>query len=294
MPAIPDLPSVASAVPLTSEEASRFASLARQGMGLGMAMGAVVGEAEEAAARALVFRRWVMECLLELLNGPRHFNGLARALEPIGPQGLANKLGPLETARILQRTEVPGPTRRVEYALTAPGRQVALAAYLLSMVHEQNVRTLAGAPGAAVPLLAGLALPGPEEFDAALDRYALDAEAFLQTRRDHALPGGSEDPIVTARRFASLCVRRWHGDALVAMLVGGPQAFTALQRALGAADDPLAEALRNLQHEQLAARRDDGRYEILPWGSAIIALAGPVVALAWRASKGTGAPPTED
>lgn len=294
VPAVPGLPSVAAAAPLGPEEAARFAALARAGMAIGMGMGTVVGEEDEAAARSLVFRRWVMEGLLELLQGPRHFNALARALDPIGPQGLANKLKPLEAGRILERTEVAGPPRRTDYALTGPGRQVALAGYLLSAVHEQNVRALAGAPGALPPPLAGLAMPEPTELDAALDAYAAHADRFFQDRSQRTAAASAEETVVTARRFASLCVRRWHGDALVAMLLRGPQGFGGLRRLLGAADQPLAETLRNLQHERLAAKREDGRYEILPWGTAVIAFAAPVVALTWRASRGTGAPPTED
>jgi DNA-binding HxlR family transcriptional regulator len=70
--------------------------------------------------------RWKPQILRELLEGVRRFSDLERALASV-PKGVSQKvltaqLRDLETDGVVQRTVYPEVPPRVEYALTALGR----------------------------------------------------------------------------------------------------------------------------------------------------------------------------
>lgn len=85
-----------------------------------------------AAALDRVGDRWSLLLVDALLQGPRRFNELAEALPGIAPNILSDRLRRLERARILLATPYTRRPLRMEYALTADGRELGGALRLLA------------------------------------------------------------------------------------------------------------------------------------------------------------------
>jgi DNA-binding HxlR family transcriptional regulator len=90
--------------------------------------------APSALATALdrVGDRWSLLLVESLLAAPRRFNELSDAVPGIAPNILADRLRRLERARILVATPYSRRPLRMEYALTADGRELAGALHLLA------------------------------------------------------------------------------------------------------------------------------------------------------------------
>jgi DNA-binding HxlR family transcriptional regulator len=85
-----------------------------------------------AAALDRVGDRWSLLIVETLLAGSRRFNELAEAIAGIAPNILSDRLRRLERAGILVATPYSRKPVRMEYALTADGRELAGALHLLA------------------------------------------------------------------------------------------------------------------------------------------------------------------
>ena len=81
---------------------------------------------EVARAADLLGRRWMLAILWAAAEeGAVRFNEFKQALEGIPPRTLAQRLGELEQAGVLERRVLPDPRPpRVEYQLTRAGRRL--------------------------------------------------------------------------------------------------------------------------------------------------------------------------
>ena len=95
---------------------------------------APVPPAPTALALALdrVGDRWSLLLVEALLAGPRRFNELSEAVPGIAPNILSDRLRRLERGGILVATPYSRRPVRMEYALTADGRELAGALRLLA------------------------------------------------------------------------------------------------------------------------------------------------------------------
>lgn len=84
------------------------------------------------AALDRVGDRWSLLLVESLLAAPRRFNELSDAVPGIAPNILADRLRRLERARILVATPYSRRPLRMEYVLTADGRELAGALHLLA------------------------------------------------------------------------------------------------------------------------------------------------------------------
>ena len=84
------------------------------------------------AALDRVGDRWSLLLVEALLEAPRRFNELAEAVPGIAPNILSERLRRLERARILVATPYSRRPLRMDYALTADGRELAGALQLLA------------------------------------------------------------------------------------------------------------------------------------------------------------------
>ena len=71
--------------------------------------------------------RWTLLILYELFNGPKRFNELKRALDPISQTVLARHLRSLLSYRVIKRVESDSGTNAVTYALSEIGYKVTPA-----------------------------------------------------------------------------------------------------------------------------------------------------------------------
>jgi DNA-binding HxlR family transcriptional regulator len=85
-----------------------------------------------AAALDRVGDRWSLLLVEALLAGPRRFGELAEAVDGIAPNILAARLRRLERAGILVATPYSHRPPRMDYALTADGRELGGALALLA------------------------------------------------------------------------------------------------------------------------------------------------------------------
>jgi len=85
-----------------------------------------------AAALDRVGDRWSLLLVEALLQGPRRFGELGEALDGIAPNILADRLRRLERGGVLVGTPYSRRPVRMEYALTADGRELAGALHLLA------------------------------------------------------------------------------------------------------------------------------------------------------------------
>lgn len=86
--------------------------------------------------------RWKLLVLRELLDGVRRFSDLQRALVGVSQKVLTAQLRDLESDGVVQRTVHPEVPPRVEYALTALGRELIP---VLEGLHAWGSRASAGA-----------------------------------------------------------------------------------------------------------------------------------------------------
>jgi DNA-binding HxlR family transcriptional regulator len=84
------------------------------------------------AALDRVGDRWSLLLVEALLPAPRRFNELGEAVAGIAPNILSDRLRRLERAGILVATPYSRRPLRMEYALTADGRELAGALHLLA------------------------------------------------------------------------------------------------------------------------------------------------------------------
>jgi DNA-binding HxlR family transcriptional regulator len=85
-----------------------------------------------AAALDRVGDRWSLLLIEELLGGPRRFGELAAAVTGIAPNILSERLRRLEGEGIVRATPYQERPRRLGYALTAEGLDLASALRLLA------------------------------------------------------------------------------------------------------------------------------------------------------------------
>ena len=91
--------------------------------------------AEESALEAALHRvgdRWSLLVVDALLDGPRRFNEVAEALPGIAPNILTDRLRRLEREGVVIAAPYSHRPPRMEYALTADGRDLAGALRLLA------------------------------------------------------------------------------------------------------------------------------------------------------------------
>lgn len=72
----------------------------------------------------LVGRKWALLIIEDLLEGPRRFTEIARSLGDANPKMVATRLRELEGAGLVSRKVYAEVPPRVEYALTAHGREL--------------------------------------------------------------------------------------------------------------------------------------------------------------------------
>ena len=75
-----------------------------------------------ARALAVVGPKWSLLIVRHLLDGPRRYTEIERALARANPKMITVRLRELEVAGLLTRTSYPEIPPRVEYALTERGR----------------------------------------------------------------------------------------------------------------------------------------------------------------------------
>jgi DNA-binding HxlR family transcriptional regulator len=85
--------------------------------------------------------RWSLLVVEALLQGPRRFGEIAAAVPGIAPNVLADRLRRLERAAVVRGTPYSRRPVRLEYALTADGRELAGALRLLG---DWGTRTSGG------------------------------------------------------------------------------------------------------------------------------------------------------
>ena len=77
------------------------------------------------ACAEIVSGKWTLLVIRDLAAGSRRFCELERSLEGISPRTLSLRLRALEEQGVLERHTYPEVPPRVEYALTAKGRDLA-------------------------------------------------------------------------------------------------------------------------------------------------------------------------
>src|SRR5579871_6735990 len=75
-------------------------------------------------AADLLERRYTVSILLAAQEGAMRFNEFVQVLDGVSPATLASRLGELERAGVLERAVLDSRPPRVEYRLTARGRQL--------------------------------------------------------------------------------------------------------------------------------------------------------------------------
>lgn len=75
-------------------------------------------------AMELVGRKWALLIVEDLLEGPRRFTQIERSLGGANPKMVTARLRELEAAGLISRTTYAEVPPRVEYALTARGREL--------------------------------------------------------------------------------------------------------------------------------------------------------------------------
>jgi DNA-binding HxlR family transcriptional regulator len=98
-------------------------------------------------AMRLLGGRWRIVLVYYLLEGPKRFSELRRAMPRISQRMLTLDLRALEEAALVSRTVYPEVPVRVEYALTSEGRRLRGLVDILGQVGERlerHRRRLAG------------------------------------------------------------------------------------------------------------------------------------------------------
>ncbi len=77
------------------------------------------------ACAEIISGKWTLLVIRDLADGSRRFCELERSLEGISPRTLSLRLRSLEEQGVVERHTYPEVPPRVEYALTAKGRDLA-------------------------------------------------------------------------------------------------------------------------------------------------------------------------
>jgi DNA-binding HxlR family transcriptional regulator/putative sterol carrier protein len=161
-----------------------------------------------AAARALdlLGERWTLLLIRELLTGPKRYTDLLHGMPGIGTNLLADRLKDLETAGVIQRSELPPPAASAVYELTERGRElesviVPLARWGLPLLGRRD-REQAWQPEWSI--LAMRATFRPERADGIDEQYQfeIDGEVFFAHVKDGEVSTGrgpATDPVFTLR-----------------------------------------------------------------------------------------------
>jgi DNA-binding HxlR family transcriptional regulator len=72
----------------------------------------------------LVGRRWTGAILRVLMDGPLRFSEVSAAVPELSDRLLSERMKELEARGMVERTVIPGPPLRVEYALSRMGREL--------------------------------------------------------------------------------------------------------------------------------------------------------------------------
>ncbi|MBF7686842.1 winged helix-turn-helix transcriptional regulator [Acinetobacter rathckeae] len=83
--------------------------------------------------------KWVLLIITTLEKHTQHFNLLKKNIEGISPKVLSQKLKHLERDGFIKRTVLDTSPVRVEYALTAFGKEFAHTAYQMKHWAENNI-----------------------------------------------------------------------------------------------------------------------------------------------------------
>jgi DNA-binding HxlR family transcriptional regulator len=77
----------------------------------------------------LVGKRWTGAILRVLMDGPLRFSEIAQAVPELSDRLLSERMKELERRGLVERTVLPGPPLRVEYALSKMGRELEPALF---------------------------------------------------------------------------------------------------------------------------------------------------------------------
>jgi DNA-binding HxlR family transcriptional regulator len=101
----------------------------------------------------LIGRRWTGAILRVLMDGPLRFSQIGQAVPELSDRLLSERMKELESRGIVERTVIPGPPLRVEYALSPMGQELEPA---LAKLQRWAGRWLGGrpAPSAGTPATA--------------------------------------------------------------------------------------------------------------------------------------------
>ncbi len=164
-----------------------------------------------AAARALdlLGERWTLLLIRELLTGPKRYTDLLHGLPGIGTNLLAARLKELESAAVIQRSELPPPAASTVYELSERGREleeviVSLARWGLPLLGRRGC-TQAWQPEWSI--LAMQATFRPERAAGINEQYQfeVDGEVFFAQVNDGTVitgRGPATDPAFTLRAGA--------------------------------------------------------------------------------------------
>jgi DNA-binding HxlR family transcriptional regulator len=72
----------------------------------------------------LIGRRWTGAILRVLMDGPLRFSQIGQAVPELSDRLLSERMKELESRGIVERTVIPGPPLRVEYALSPMGKEL--------------------------------------------------------------------------------------------------------------------------------------------------------------------------
>jgi DNA-binding HxlR family transcriptional regulator len=104
------------------------------------------------AALERVGDRWSLLVVEALLEGPRRYNDLLESLIGIAPNILADRLRRLERERLVVARPYSERPPRMDYSLTADGRDLASALRLLADWGARRAASPTGVEGAHEPL----------------------------------------------------------------------------------------------------------------------------------------------
>ena len=85
----------------------------------------------------LVGRRWTGAILRVLMDGPLRFSEIGQAVPELSDRLLSERMKELEARGIVERRVWPGPPLRVEYSLSAMGRELGPALHELQRWAER-------------------------------------------------------------------------------------------------------------------------------------------------------------
>ena len=91
-----------------------------------------------AKALDVLGERWTLLIVRELLAGPKRYTDLRAGLPGLATDLLATRLRELQEAGVVDRHEVPPPTRATVYELTEPEQQGAVGQVVLGRLQQER------------------------------------------------------------------------------------------------------------------------------------------------------------